>query len=83
MATVAEVDGEVTVRLLDWSGGVLPEGFLLAYDGVLETPTRIVAIVTSHFERVLEANVSGRATRVLIGVDDAASPATVLVQVQS
>ena len=83
ISTVADVDGEVNVQLLDWGDGAVPTGFYLAFDGILQTPNKIVAIVTSHFKLVLQENVSKIKTRILIGVDDTVAPRRVAVRLES
>ena len=60
IATLADVDGEVTVRLIERDGATPTERFVVVFDGTLETPSRRVAIVTSQFESVLEQEVGRR-----------------------
>jgi hypothetical protein len=79
VGTQAEVDGDVTFRLGAVRAADVDARLTQVFAGSVETPGRKLAIVTSHNERVLEADVPGSVTRVLVSVDDTVWPATVQV----
>ncbi|HVG87237.1 MAG TPA: hypothetical protein VM734_05445 [Kofleriaceae bacterium] len=79
VATLPEVDGDITVRLAERGSDPENDGLVPVFDGVLETPGGKVAIVTSELESVLEAYTAGATTRVTISVDEVTSPGLVHV----
>ncbi len=79
VATLPEVDGEVTLRLCEHSNDSGGQGLVQVFDGSIEIPGKKLVIVTSHNERVLEANVPGPLTRVTVSVDDPSGPGLVHV----
>lgn len=82
VATIADVDGEVTVRLCAPVDDVACEVSVQVFDGLVETPGHVLAIVTSEFDRVLEIATSSAVTRIAVRVDDAQSPTEVSVNVK-
>lgn len=81
VATLSNVDGEVTVALGDRFNSGDNRQLVQVFDGQIATPTKRIAVVTSEEERVVEAVVSTEATRVTISVDDARAPRIVQVVV--
>jgi hypothetical protein len=79
--TLAEVDGDVTIRLGHPQTGLEDVSTMTVFEGEIETPGRVIAIITSLFERVLETNVQHFRTRISIGVDDPEVPSIVTVRV--
>jgi hypothetical protein len=83
IATIADVDGDVTVRLCAPLDDVERARFAQVFYGSVETPGHVLAVVTSEFERVLEMATTSTATRITVRVDDVQSPAEVYVNVES
>lgn len=83
IATQAEVDGDVTVRLSDQLSSAEKSGCDEFFEGEIATPGRKVAVVTSHFEEVLVLNVEQTVTRVAVGADHPDSPSLIWIEVAS
>lgn len=81
VATIADVDGEVTVRLCTPLDDVVCAASVQVFDGTVETPGHMLAIVTSKFDRVLEMATQSAVTRFTVRVDDEQSPTEVSVNV--
>ncbi|MEO7594444.1 MAG: hypothetical protein ABI134_24745 [Byssovorax sp.] len=81
VATIADVDGEVTVRLCATLDDVERTMSAQVFHGSVETPGHVLAVVTSDFERVLEIATPSLVTRITIRVDDVQSTAEVSVDV--
>jgi hypothetical protein len=79
VATLADVDGDVTVRLLQLPNNSHPAGLIQVFDDQIETPGRVLSVVTSQFDRILETGVPSPVTRITIAVDDPKSPAVISV----
>jgi hypothetical protein len=83
IATIADVDGEVTVSL----GARVDDGMwptlVQVFDGLVETPGHVLAVVTAEFERVLEMEAPSTVTRLTVRVDDVRSPIVVCVVIVS
>ena len=80
--TLANVDGPVTVRLKHTqTASTKNESTTMVFDGEIETPSKVLAIVTALFERVLETQVQGPMTRIEISVDDPNAPSIVTLHV--
>ncbi|MGH7257040.1 MAG: hypothetical protein ACREIM_01595 [Nitrospiraceae bacterium] len=58
---------------------VVDPGGVPAFDGVLETPHRAVMVSTAEGEKVLDAGVSGKSTRVRIWTNHPTEPDRVIV----
>lgn len=82
VATVPEVDGDLTLRL---GKSVTPtnKSILVVFDGLIETPGKRLAIGTPDIDVVLEIDVSEVLTYVVIQVDDPKSPKLVCVNVEA
>jgi hypothetical protein len=83
IATIADVDGEVTVRLCAPLDDVECTRSTQVFHGSVETPGHVLAVVTSEFERVLEVATTSTVTRITVIIDDVQSPAEVSVDVES
>jgi hypothetical protein len=81
VATLADVDGEVTFRLGKQESNSEKPELAQVFDGSIETPGRKLAIVTAQFESVLQTEVPASVTHVTISVDDTHSPSVVCVNV--
>lgn len=79
--TLAEVDGDVSVRLEHPRTASTNEPTTMVFDGEIETPGKVLAIVTSLFEKVLETHVQEFITRISISVDDPDAPSVVTLRV--
>jgi hypothetical protein len=79
VGTLAEMDGETTIRLSE--AFAAPEGRLV-FDGLLETPGLQVALIDSGASPLLSMHVQSRTTRIKIWVNDPSEPDLVLVQAQ-
>jgi hypothetical protein len=79
VGTQADVDGETEV-LLDVDP-VVPASLQRVFAGVIATPSKRVAVVTSQFERVLEIDAPDETASISIWVDDLRNPAQVTVGV--
>lgn len=75
--TRADVDGDTEI-VLELSPIVATE-LRQAFRGVIQTPGGKVAVVTSEFESVLEADFSSTSVEVSIWADDLRNPAHVTV----
>lgn len=82
VATIADVDGEVTVRLCAPSDDVARSTPVRVFAGSVDTPGHILAIVTSDFDRVLEISTPTVVTRIVIRVDDVQLSAHVSVDIE-
>ena len=82
VATIADVDGEVTVRLCAASSDVARSTPVRVFDGSVDTPGRVLAIVTSDFDQVLKITTPTAVTRIVVRVDDVQSPANVSVDIE-
>lgn len=82
IATIADVDGEVTVRLCASLDDGECSTLVQVFDGLVETPGHVLAVVTSEFERVLEVATTSVVTRLTIRVDDEQSPVEVYVDIR-
>ena len=82
VGTQADVDGEVTLKLVDR----LPENhkntYKKVFDGCINTPGKRLAISTSEEEGILEIEVQDRKAQVSIWVDDVSYPGVVLVEAE-
>lgn len=79
--TIADVDGDVTVRLNRVAGNSTASTGIQVFQGDVATPTGRIAVVTSLNEKILEMDVASATTRVVITVDDLRHPAQVNVDV--
>jgi hypothetical protein len=70
IATIADVDGEVTVQLCTTSDNVILFTPVQVFAGLLETPGCVLAVVTSEFDRVLEIATDSTTTQIIVRVDD-------------
>lgn len=80
VGTQADVDGDTEVSLETTS--VAPSGLQRIFRGVISVPGGTVAVVTSQFQRVLEANVRASAVEISVWADDLRNPARVAVGVR-
>lgn len=80
VGTQAEIDGETEVRLE--TGAITCADLQQVFLGVIATPGNRVAVVTSNFQCVLEAEVPGGTVEVSIWVDDLREPACVTIGVR-
>lgn len=72
-----EFDGETRVTL-GVADLVAPSG-APAFDAVIKTPSRRVAIVTAHLETLMVAKVSGDLTRIRIWENDPVEPDDIII----
>ena len=79
--TLAEVDGDVLVRIEHPRTAWTSNPAMRVFDGKIETPGKIIAIVTSLFERILETHVQGCMTRISSSVNDPDAPSVVTLRV--
>ena len=79
VATLANVDGDVTARLSHLSSNTHPENLVQVFNDEIETPGKLLAIVTSQFDTVLKIGVSNPVTHIAIAVDDPTCPTLVSV----
>jgi len=77
VATIAEVDGEVRIRL---DAGSSIDGSLI-FEGEIATPSGALSITQSSREEVLRLEQLGPETFIAIGVDDLRHPQSVHVLV--
>lgn len=72
LPTIADVDGDVTVTLAE----TLPReaGGVEVFDGVIAAPSKRVAVVTPHNEKLIETGVHRERATVRIVVDDEVYP---------
>lgn len=79
VGTQADVDGdvEVSLKFAAFAAADLQQIFL----GAIATPGRKIAVVTSHFQRVLEGDVPSDTVEVAIWADDHSNPAQVAISV--
>lgn len=78
VATLPEVDGEVAIRIGDDPASPELEE---VFAGVVETPGRRLAVLTSDGRVVLETAVSEDVSRMMIAVDDPRAPGILEVTV--
>ena len=83
VTTIADADGKVTVRLCAPVDVVACAASVQVFDGTVETPGHVLAIVTSKFDLVLEIATPFSVTRVTVRVDDVQAPTEVSVNVNS
>jgi hypothetical protein len=74
------VDGEVVVRLLCGNPLTLPHGLSQVFEGVIATPGKNVAIVTSDNEKIIDVDVPGESTRIIVRVNDEEFPSDILIE---
>lgn len=79
IATQAAVDGDVAVRLSQPQNNTHPEGLVQIFDDHIETPGKVLVVVTSQFDRILETDVRNTLTRVTVAVDDRKCPMLISV----
>ena len=77
---IADVDGDVRVRLLTGAQGAPLEGFSCVFEGTVLTPNRKVVVVTAHNERVLETDVAGEVTTVRVSVNNIDFPDNLIIE---
>lgn len=77
VGTLAEVDGETTVRLADSFAD--PEGEIV-FDGSVETPGRRIAVSDVLGNSILEMDVPSSLSRVTIWANDPMEPDLILVR---
>jgi hypothetical protein len=77
---IADVDGDVTVRLMTGGQEAPLKGFIRVFEGKVLTPNRKIAVVTAHNERVVETEVANVVTTVRISVNDVKFPDEVIVE---
>lgn len=76
--TLADVDGDVTIRL-EKRDAAATDNLEMVFAGEVETPNQRLAVVTSSFERIVETAVPGGLAKVTVAVDDPASPALIVI----
>lgn len=76
--TIADVDGDVTVTLAETLP--LEVNGVEVFGGAIAAPSRRVAVVTSHNEKLLETEVQGERATVRIVVDDEAHPSRIWIE---
>lgn len=76
----AEVDGDTEFTL--GPGQEVDPGYSPAFDGTLETPSRVLAIRSVLGEIILKVAVPQQRTRILVWTNDATAPNEVIVGVQ-
>ncbi len=77
VGTLAEMDGETTVKLGE--SLALP-GDELVFDGVLETPGLRIAVIDSGATTLLSMSVRTARTQVRVWVNDPDEPDVILIQ---
>ena len=77
VGTRAEVDGNVTVRLLSAASPMGEPLGNLVFSGLVSTPGGKVAVVTSELKTILEIGVARQTMQVDIYVDDDESPSKI------
>jgi len=80
IGTQADVDGDVEVSLE--AAAVAPADLQQVFLGVIATPSGKLAVVTSHFQRVLEVDIPSDAAEVSIWADDLRNPARVVIGIK-
>lgn len=78
VGTIAPCDGEAEVFLTGPSSG--RPGLFKAFEGFIETPSRIVSVCNVMGEVILEKPVNALTSRISIWVDDDTEPTIVEVQ---
>jgi len=81
VVTLADVDGEALVSLLEAKRPDARDDLIRVFDGAIETPGRQLAIVTSQFDTVLQSAVAAEKTRFAIYVDDVDMPNRIEVDI--
>lgn len=79
VATQAPVDGETVVSLSEPE--IHRHGLQKVFEGPVESPGRLIAVMTSEARRVLETSVSSPVTVVCVWVDDLLNPARLAIEV--
>ena len=82
VATISEVDGEVTVHLHRQPTGTPPLRHQKVFEGFIETPGNRLAVVTSTFARILEIEVANVRTSVSVFINDPQSPTVVNINAE-
>lgn len=83
IATIVDVDGDVIVGLCAPLDDVTFSTPVQVFAGSVETPRRVLAVVTSEFDRVLEIATPSTATRIIVKVDDVQSPTKVSIEIKA
>ena len=83
IATISDVDGEVTVGLCASGDDITRPTALQVFDGTVETPGHVLAVVTSDFELVLEIAAPSTVTHVVVRVDDVDLSSEVTIEIKS
>lgn len=81
VATIADVDGEVIVRLCSRGDAPIFTTSEQVFDGSVETPGHVLAVGSAEVDRILEIPVPLTSTRITIKVDNLDSPLEVTVVV--
>jgi hypothetical protein len=76
--TLADVDGDATVRLEHRDKSNI-DGLETVFVGKVATPNKRLAVVTSLLDRIAETKVAQKVTRVAVAFDDRQSPALIVV----
>lgn len=79
VGTQAEVDGEVTIKLINRSENSDKDLCEVVFSGVIETPSQKISVVTSELEKIFEMDVQAKQTEIIIAVDDLQFPSIVLI----
>lgn len=79
VGTMAEMDGETTVKLATKFEHPIGQ---LVFNGPLETPGLQIAVSDSSAEIILSMNVQSGTTRVKVWINDPSEPDLILIQAQ-
>ena len=82
VSTKPQVDGEVTIRLARAFSASAKSRCQQVFSGMISTPSRMLAVVTSEFEKVLEIEVTADIADVRISLDDPANAGLVLIEAE-
>jgi hypothetical protein len=82
VATIPEVDGDLTLRLGEPLSPSEKSGCHVVFDGSIETPGKRLAIGTPDIDAVLEIDVPEIQTHIVVQVNNTESPNLVSVSVE-
>jgi len=74
VGTLSELDGETTISVRDHVANV---GLSLAFDGILDTPTKVLSVCTVKNTEVLAYRVPSTHTRIQIWVNHPSEPSEI------
>lgn len=78
--TIADVDGEVTIELIDNSADIKDLNPIEVFNGTINFPGHKINVVNSHYEKLLEAEIFKTRAKIQVLVDDKEYPSKIWIK---